>query len=63
MNCPYCGEIADDPEYVYIDLGYSEQVSPHRCFQCEAVEMSRFDTEGATADEVRLGWWAPPPIL
>lgn len=39
--CPFCGAPynPDDAEYDYIDLGYSQQVTPNHCEECNAYEL------------------------
>lgn len=59
-KCPYCGtECHAD----FVDIGVGmQQCEPFHC-SCGATEIGTFDTNEATADEMKKSWYAPdsPP--
>lgn len=63
-KCPYCNYECYSAEYVDVGVGM-QQVSPHRCDQCGAIEMGAYDKDldSASKEEKKKGWYAPDPKL
>jgi predicted RNA-binding Zn-ribbon protein involved in translation (DUF1610 family) len=55
--CPFCGEWyhPESAEYLYIDLGCYEQISPYRCEECGAYQLGNYEMNAATQDYCE-GW-------
>lgn len=60
VNCPYCGAHTD-AEFVDVGMGYWQQVTPHRCGNCHAVEIGPYDQidRDLLAEEIKTGWYLP----
>ena len=60
-RCPFCDEVYEDTaEYVYIDLGYSQQVTPNYCEneECGAQEQGAYEYDSEHY-EFAHGWVRP----
>lgn len=54
-TCPYCGGPVE-AEYVDVGVGY-QQVTPHTCEGCHAVEIDPFDERTYSRFEGTVGFW------
>ena len=56
VTCPYCGA---ECEAEYVDIGVGmQQVTPHECFDCHAVEAGPYDGPRDDYDP-ETGWYKP----
>ena len=55
--CPFCGEWYDpeSADYLYVDLGCYEQITPYRCEECGAYQLGNYEMNEATQDYCE-GW-------
>lgn len=59
-NCPYCNTQCYPAQYVDVGVGY-QQVTPHECHNCYAVEISPYAKDKNLTDkEKETGWYTPP---
>lgn len=59
--CPFCGSPDIDAEFVDVGLGGDGmQVTPYRCGDCDAVQMTGLPPDDADAEEFAYGWHRGP---
>nr|ART90485.1 hypothetical protein [uncultured bacterium] len=57
-TCPYCADPHCEADFTDVGVGYV-QTGPYHCYACGATEVGGFDTSTPSADELRIGWYAP----
>lgn len=57
-ECPYCGALCDNAEFVHIDFGHYVQATPFGCDRCGASQYSPFYWPRSLRERV-YGWYPP----
>jgi hypothetical protein len=57
-TCPYCGDVHCEADFTDVGVGHV-QTGPYHCYACGATEIGGYDDSKPSAEELRLGWYAP----